>query len=366
MKRTTALALVAALALAPAALADRKEVQYYPDGSVIADGHYHDSVIEWQRSDQFQTGGYRCASEEGLDLEMLRMLADPNDCTFNNTTIDPEYEAATGITYRIPTVIHVIMTTGGTGNLPQPLVESQIDVLNEDFQAIVGTNGENGYNTKFEFVLVDEEPDGTPSTGVYYHTNNTWFADPGPGQPNPMKQALAWDTTRYLNVYSNDAAGNLGYATFPQTSAGTINDGIVLLYQTVGFENPQGGVYDLGRSGTHEVGHWVGLLHTFQSGCGTSSSPGCYTSGDLICDTPSQQSPQFGCPTAQTSCGGLISDFANYMNYTDDLCMEQFTQEQSNRARCSFVNYRPEMLVEVLFEDSFESGDLSAWSASEG
>lgn len=367
MKRTLSLALLAALALAPAALAERKEVQYNPDGSVVAEGQHHDSILDWQLSDQFRTGGHRCGSEEGLDLEMLRALADPADCTFGSTTIDPEYESATGIVYNIPVVMHIVMNTSGTGNLPQPLVESQIDVLNEDFNALAGTNGENGYNAKFNFFLATEEPDGTPTDGVYYYTNNTWFNDPGPNNPNnPMKTALHWDTTRYLNIYSNDAAGFLGYATFPQTSAGSVNDGVVLFYDTVGFNNPNGGVYNLGRSGTHEVGHWVGLFHTFQSGCGTATPPGCYTSGDLICDTPAQSVEQFGCPVGAMTCGGILSDIANYMNYTDDACMEQFTQEQSNRARCSFINYRPEMAVEIVFEDGFESGDVTMWSASQG
>lgn len=367
MKPTTSLALLAALALAPAALADRgHDVQIHPDGSVTANGQHHDSVTAFHLSDQFQRGNFRCGAEEGLDLEILRMLADPADCTFGSTTIDPEYEAATGVVYDIPVVIHVIHTTTGTGNLPLALVESQVDVLNEDFQAILGTNGENGYNTKVNFFLATEEPDGDPSTGIYYHENDTWFFESASADPSPMKAALHWDTNRYLNIYSNNAGGFLGFATFPQSDAGSPEDGVVILHSSLGRNNPNGGVYDLGRTATHEVGHWLGLFHTFQSGCGTASSPGCYSTGDLLCDTPAQSGQQFGCPVGQTTCGGILSDIENYMNYTDDACMERFTQEQSNRMRCSFVNYRPEMLVEIIFEDGFESGDVSAWTTSEG
>lgn len=361
MKRILTLALLSAFALAPAALADGNDVQILPDGGVIANGQYHDSVTAFHRSEQFQTGNFRCGAEELIDVELLRALGDPNDCTFSGTTIDPDYESATGVTYYIPVVIHVVYDSSGVGNLPLALVQSQIEVLNEDFKAIAGTNGENGYNTKFHFFLAHRDPDGNSTTGINYHQNDTWFNEPAISN-SPMKAALNWDPDRYLNTYSNEAGGFLGYATFPQSDAGTPDDGVVIWWGSLGRNNPNGGVYDLGRTATHEIGHWLGLFHTFQSGCGTSTSPGCYTTGDLLCDTPSQQSPQFGCPVGATQCTGVVSDIENYMNYTDDACMERFTQEQSNRGRCSFINYRPQM--GEPFANGFETGDLSGWTSA--
>ncbi|MGE3544201.1 MAG: M43 family zinc metalloprotease, partial [Kofleriaceae bacterium] len=158
------------------------------------------------------------------------------------------------------------------------------------------------------------------------------------GAPNPMKEALAWDPTRYLNIYTNDAAGYLGYATFPEESAGTTDDGVVLVWSTVGRNAPQGGQYNLGRTATHEVGHYLGLLHTFQSGCGDTGAP--YLTGDLVADTQPESEASYGCTAAASTCGGGMNPIDNYMDYSDDACMKRFTPEQANRLRCSLFNYR--------------------------
>jgi hypothetical protein len=187
-------------------------------------------------------------------------------------------------------------------------------------------------------VLAKFDPDGRPTTGIEVVTNDAYFADPGSG-PSPMKTALGWDTTRYVNIYTNDAAGYLGYATVPQTHAGTVQDGVVLLWEAVGRNSLGGPPYNLGRTATHEIGHYLGLFHTFQDQCGFATQP--YTSGDLIGDTTPERQPSYGCTPSESSCQDSgMNPIENYMNYSNDECMNRFTADQANRMRCAIMNFR--------------------------
>jgi hypothetical protein len=154
-----------------------------------------------------------------------------------------------------------------------------------------------------------------------------------------MKRALKWDPTRFFNIYTNNAGGGgiLGYATFPAEEAGGPEDGVVLNWVYVGRNAPGGAPYNLGRTATHEVGHYLGLYHTFQSGCGSANAP--YSSGDIIGDTAREAQPNYGCSAVTSGCGGN-SPIENYMDYSQDQCMTKFTVEQVNRIRCSMINYR--------------------------
>ncbi len=261
---------------------------------------------------------------------------DAPDCGLNNTNPGPWFPTTV---VRIPVVVHVISNTAGTGNLADTTVQSQITVLNEDFRAIAGTPGAPGYDTKIEFFLATRDPAGNPTTGILRHTNNTWFNDSG-----NYWNSIAWDTTRYMNIYSNSAGGGgvLGYVPdLPQggSALNTNADRVVILYTAFGDPAIGGAPYNRGRTCTHEVGHYLGLYHTFQSGCGNAS---CYTTGDRICDTAAEQTARFGCPTTATSCGSA-DPVRNYMDYTDDTCMTNFTAEQAARMRCTLANYRPNL-----------------------
>jgi PKD repeat protein len=313
---------------------DRPPVTYHKNGTVETGDQRFPSVTAFQQSEDFIVHGRRCASE---DRKLLR--AAPSDCSLSSTSIKPEYQP--DAVFTIPVVWHVIKKTDGTGDISQALIHSQMDILNEDFQALPGTPGANGTAGKIRFVLATTDPNGQPTTGINYITNNSYFTDPGSGL-SPMKNALHWDTSRYFNIYTNDANGALGYATFPAESAGDAEDGVVLLYTSVGRNAPQGGVYNQGRTATHEVGHYLGLFHTFQGGCGTASSP--YSTGDLIKDTVAHSGPDFDCTAGASSCGGGQKPINNYMNYTNDTCMTRFSVEQANRMRCSIINYRSELV----------------------
>lgn len=261
---------------------------------------------------------------------------DHPDCDYNQTNPSAAY-APTSV-LRIPVVVHVIQSSAGTGNLSNATVQSQIAVLNEDYRALAGTPGAGGTDSMIEFHLATTDPNGQPTSGIVHYTNNTWFADAG-----NYWTSISWPTNRYLNIYTNNAGGGgvLGYVPdLPQggSALGTTADRVVILYSAFGRPSPMT-PYDQGRTTTHEVGHYLGLFHTFQGGCAAGS---CYTGGDRICDTNSEQNPRFGCPGSATSCG-TPDPYHNYMDYTDDTCMTGFTPEQVRRMRCTLQYYRPQL-----------------------
>jgi hypothetical protein len=303
---------------------------YRADGSVKVGTQVFPTRYAYATSKLFQDSGARCGTPEPPAVAE----ASPSDCGYQNTVINPEYDDDR--TFVIQVVFHVVKQNATVGNVTPALINSQMEILNEDFQALAGTPGSAGHNVKLEFVLAKFDPAGLPTSGIEVVTNATWFNDNAGG--DAMKTALNWDPTRYLNIYTNDAAGYLGYATFPSGGgAGGSHDGVVMLWNTVGRDAPYGPPYNQGRTLTHEIGHYLGLHHTFNDGCSTGNQ---YTSGDAVADTTPEASSTFGCPIGQTSCGGQLSPIENYMDYSDDTCMTRFTPEQGNRIRCSLWNYR--------------------------
>ncbi len=298
---------------------------------ITVGGRSFDTWEAYLRSPLFLTLGLRCGTRlEGNSLE----LRPASDCTSSATVIKPEYAATVGSTlYRIPVVVHIIQSTSGQGQISDALVNSQIAVLNEDFQAILGTPGEDGNDARIEFFLATKDPSGNPTTGITRTTNNSWFNDSG-----TYYDSLNWNTNEYLNIYTNSASGALGYVpSLPQGGiVGANSDRVVILWSAFGRNAPIGPPFNLGRTATHEVGHYLGLYHTFDFGCGSGS---CYTSGDRICDTNPEANPVFGCPGSSTSCGSG-DPFHNYMDYSDDPCYQEFTPEQVNRMRCTLTNWR--------------------------
>jgi hypothetical protein len=215
---------------------------------------------------------------------------------------------------------HVIYTASNQGWIPESRIKAQMAVLNEDFGAI--------FNTPIRFELA----------GITYTQNDEWFTDSNADE-QAYKSALGIDQNRYLNVYTNDAGGYLGYATFPAENAGSVLDGVVNLHSATGGRDNGYGNFDQGRTLVHEIGHYLGLWHTFQGNGGSCENS--YTSGDYLLDTTPHGSPDYGC-SASSTCGGS-SPIENFMNYSDDQCMDRFTDEQSNRMVCSLINYRPNL-----------------------
>ncbi len=247
----------------------------------------------------------------------------------------------------IPVVVHVVHRPGeavGTGtNISDAQIQSQIDVLNEDFQRlnadIVNTRTEwlgVANNPQFMFKFACAAPDGSLTNGITRiasptaSTTYSSFSDNiksvATGGQNP------WPTNRYLNVWVAPALNALGYAQFPfQYSSSPNTDGVVVVFNAFGrgFSNLDPS-YNQGRTLTHEIGHWLDLFHTFEGGCNGT---------DECADTPQQQSPNYGCPTfPKLSCNnGPDGDmFQNYMDYSDDNCMNLFTRDQVLRMRAVF------------------------------
>jgi hypothetical protein len=336
-------AALAALCLAPIALPAQDATSPLRGNETDETVHSSRSGLtyanwgEYYRSAEFRANASRCGSRISPNALAAVRGATGADCTFNLTNPDVIYDGPTGIVYRIPVVFHIIQRTNGTGNIPDDRVLEQIQILNEDFNAIAGTNGAQSTNARIEFFLATTDPNGQPSTGITRSTNNTWYNDGG-----NYWNTLAWDTSRYVNIYTNSAGGALGYVPdLPQGGlAGQNADRVVIYYESLG-RNPAFSPYDLGRTATHEIGHYLGLYHPFDNGCGTAGAPGCYSSGDRICDLRDMNQPDFGCSTSN-QCGGT-SPLDNFMNYSDDACMNKFTPEQVRRMRCSLINYRPQL-----------------------
>jgi hypothetical protein len=215
----------------------------------------------------------------------------------------------------IPVYWHVIRsgTTLAGGDIPDSQIASSISVLNAAYA-----------NTPFTFTLVS-----TDRT-----TNSNWFGlRSGSKQEKDMKAALRKGGANALNVYSaNPGGGLLGWATFPSSYARSPSmDGVVILYSSVpgGTAAP----YNQGDTLTHEAGHWVGLYHTFQGGC---TAP-----GDYVDDTPAEASAAFGCPTNRDTCAAAgLDPIKNFMDYTDDACMDRFSPGQIERMDALTIQYR--------------------------
>ena len=323
-----------------------------PSGVVVFKGQTFPDLLSYHRSAAFKESGARCGSEVAQQRANSRAPSSPDrqmraaDCTELFTQIADDYIPLSSARYTIPVYFHVIYQSDGVGNISDQRIADQLNVLNEDYAGYFGA----GTNTSIEFVLA----------GITRTQNDEWFTD-SEADELAYKSALGMDPSRYLNVYTNDASGYLGYAYYPQSSAGGVYDGVVLLHSSVGGRtNGLLPPYDSGRTLVHEVGHYLGLHHTFDTIGGICTNS--YSAGDLVVDTPAQYNevnggPDYGC-TASTDCG-VTSPIENFMNYSDDSCMDRFSPEQANRMICSLTSYRPN-LFSIVDSDPVASG-LPVW-----
>lgn len=256
--------------------------------------------------------------------------------------------SASGEIYSIPVVVHVIYNNTSSSNISDAQVLSQIDVLNEDFRRKPGTKGFNthpaGADAEIEFCLATTDPDGNFSNGIVrrHHPKATWSASIS--DEILLKSLSYWPSDQYLNIWvCQMEIDYLGYAQFPVGAAqpgpsgGSESlDGVVIDYRAFGREGAAGtggrGLYKFGRTTTHEVGHWLGLLHIW----GENDFGGC--SNDYVDDTPIDEGANQDADCSDSSdCDGdniYTQDMTNnYLDYSPDVCMNLFTVGQKNRMR---------------------------------
>jgi hypothetical protein len=234
--------------------------------------------------------------------------------------------------------VHVIRTSSGGGDVSDARISDQIAILNQGYAGTnspasgQGPSGQATSNTPFRFRLA----------GVDRTNNSTWYTmGQGSSAERAAKTALRRGGARDLNIYlASPGGGLLGWATFPWNyNSNPSQDGVVLLNASL----PGGSAapYNLGDTATHEVGHWMGLYHTFQGGCARSATNG----GDYISDTPAERSAFYGgVPPYRDSCTGTNfpgrDPIENFMDYTDDAYMFQFTSGQATRMDNACIQYR--------------------------
>lgn len=243
----------------------------------------------------------------------------------------------------IPVVVHVLYNTSAQ-NISDVQILSQIRILNEDFRR---TNPDKNNtpsifqsvaaDVQIEFRLATKDPSGNPTTGIVRkYTSVTTFSDYTKMKYNSQGGSDAWNTSKYLNIWvCNLSGGLLGFATFPG-SGGSSTDGIVVTTRAFGDIGDLYSSFNLGRTATHEVGHYLNLYHIWgDGGCGVD---------DGVADTPVAGGANYdglpctfpGSNSCNTGAGDLPDMFQNYMDYSDDACMNLFTSGQKDRMRALF------------------------------
>lgn len=220
----------------------------------------------------------------------------------------------------IPVYVHVVYSNSNQ-NISDAQIASQISVLNDDFRRT--NNDANNTPNEFSGVAADTEISFTlANTFRYSNSTTSW------GTNNAVKSAYPPVTpSTHLNIWvANIGGGILGYAQFPGGNSAT--DGIVVSPQYFGTTGYVAAPFDGGRTTTHEVGHYLNLRHIWGDGrCNRD---------DFVSDTPKSDRPNYGCPTTAYHCRSN-DQFMNYMDYTDDSCMNMFSNGQKDRMRAIFA-----------------------------
>ena len=275
---------------------------------------------------------------------------------------NPKYKLRSIIT--IPVVVHVVYNSPQQ-NISDQQIQSQITVLNNDYRR---TNIDAmmtpsvwvsvASDCEIEFCLASTDPNGNNTNGITRtQTSQSSFSMQG----DPVKDVSsggkdAWPNDDYLNIWICNLGNNLlGYATPPFGSIGS-NDGVVIGYNYFGTQGTVQSPFNKGRTTTHEVGHWLNLEHLWGGGWGSCGN-------DNVNDTPTQEEENYGCPAFPhnaNSCGTTNADgdmFMNYMDYTNDACMNMFTQGQKIRMIAAINQSRQNLLNHNLCDNGTSTID---------
>jgi len=304
---------------------------------------------------QEQFRSHRCGSAEHLEAQLqqypdMRQTREELERLTEEYMSHPENARMQGGAITIPVVFHVVYRTSGE-NIPDQRLLDQLQVLNDDYRKLNAdaVNIPSAWQSiaadcEVNFCLAVRDPQGNATTGItrtltstvsFSMNNNVKFTSTG-GKD-------IWDRNKYLNIWvCNLSGGLLGYAQFPGGPSAT--DGVVLNYRYVGTTGAQA-PYNKGRTATHEVGHWLNLLHIWGDDGGSCSQ------SDGATDTPNQGDENYTChapgtvitDNCATSAPGIM--WMNYMDYTDDACMYMFTNNQKTRVQTALNGSRSSILT---------------------
>lgn len=290
---------------------------------------------------------HRCATDEYFILQGEEAVAERERLdAFILSYLQEVAQTRTQIgcptsSYILPVVVHVVHSgVGQPDSIPMSRILWQMKRLFEDFRRQPGTVGYgSGVDTRIEFSLATKDPNGNPHPGVTYNHWQTLGLNDNVHDMNTengqLKSAVGWPRDKYVNIWlirricggscpcGSSGCSILGYATFPANNS---SQGVVIASSYFGNISA-----NLSRTATHELGHYLNLYHTFQSGCGSS----CTSTGDRVCDTPPTTQPNYGSAKRQNTCTNesidLPDNTRNYMDYLDDPYLDLFTQGQRNR-----------------------------------
>jgi gliding motility-associated-like protein len=284
--------------------------------------HHHDQTPERVRDRQ-----------EKLEKQLYNILQE-----------NPEYFRQRSATYTVPVVVHIIHQNGPE-NISDAVVQEGIQHLNDAFENIGYYDQDSGVDVDVDFCLARQDPDGNLTTGITRTVSPLTNLD-SDTQDQEMKDLIRWDPLCYVNIWlvGNIQGSVAGYAYLPGAH-GADFDGIVCEYPFFG-SNPGNSAVTV-----HEMGHYLGLFHTFQGGCPNDD---CLLNGDRVCDTPPDNSTAaVPCDNPANTCNtdtdsGLATDQndmnENYMDYGDRFCQHDFTQGQADRMQFFLTGARSSLL----------------------